>query len=134
VSEANAFSDTTTDAEYHDWMERMIDKHNRYLKQFHTLDELFSRRKFSDGVKARIRKAYPNGRVPIGEMLRGWHPHDRLSRAINMDVVGPKKLIEKYGRDAYRSIPKEAFFRHGHRKAVSMSYVMENLSNPQIPT
>jgi hypothetical protein len=63
--------------------------------------------------------------VVEGERLRGWHPHRRFGNRYDLDVIGPKKFIAKFGREAYRKIPKEVFFRDGHRKAIPYEWVLQ---------
>lgn len=96
------------------------------LAPFTPWDQIRARMKCGDAVWARIRKANPDHRgIKAGNRILGWHPHDRLSRAINLDVVGPKEFIARFGREAYRNLPRTALIRHGHRKAISATYAMD---------
>jgi hypothetical protein len=89
-------------------------------------DEVRKWLKCSDTVWQRIRRLNPDHRgLKAYTMPRGLHRHKRLSQSINMDIIGPKKFIETYGREAYRSIPPEAFYHQGHQKALTMNYVMD---------
>lgn len=87
-------------------------------------DQVRERLKCKPEVWARIRRMNPDHRgIKPYQQIRGYHPR---RKPINMDVIGPKAFIAKYGRDAYRSIPNAAFIRNGHRKFVTAEYVMDN--------
>lgn len=87
------------------------------------IDEILKRHKFSAKVADRIRRLNLQGYTP-GQAVRGWHPH-QFSRGINMEVIGPRAFIARYGRDAYRAIPRDKMVRRGHRKAITREYCME---------
>lgn len=57
------------------------------------------------------------------------HPHrsHRFSKDWTVDVVPVNVFIQQFGRDAYRALPKEAFIRNGHRKAVTREAIEDNL-------
>lgn len=75
-------------------------------------------------VWARIRKMNPDHRgIKPYSKIRGYYPrHPR----INMDVIGPREFIQKYGREAYRLLPKNAVHHDGHRKMITAHYIAEN--------
>lgn len=87
-----------------------------------SVDEFLSRRKFGDMVRARVRKMNPDG-IPPYRMIRGLNYKTSNGRRINLDAVGPQRFIKAYGRAAYRE-HRDAFVNEGHRKYVSMEYVM----------
>lgn len=90
-------------------------------------DEVRKHMRCGDAVWERIRRLNPDHRgLKAYTMLRGYHRHKRLSQSINMDIIGPKQFIEKYGREAYRSIPASEFYHRGHQKALTMQYVMDH--------
>ena len=86
--------------------------------------EYLARRKHSPNVRDRIERMNPYGHEE-GSYIRGWEPSRRINYFL-MDVMPVKRFIEKYGREAYRSLPHEAFIRRGHRKAIMHRYIAEN--------
>jgi len=76
-------------------------------------------------VAARIRKAYPSGYIEPYTYVRGWHPKQSFRKSINLDVISVSDFIKKFGREAFRSVPKSAFVKNGKRKALPHSYIVE---------
>ena len=118
-------------SEFDDWLTRAIEakKDARRRKGWMSIDELLERNGTTTtpagaAVASRIRRLNPQG-YWAGERVRGYNPHQRFSRRLDLDVIGPKAFIARFGRDAYRAIPRERLFRSGHRKAIPMSYVAE---------
>jgi hypothetical protein len=94
------------------------------MEPFIPWDRLQAKLKCKPEVWARIRRLNPDHRgVKAFRQLRGYHPNRR--QWINMDVIGPKKFIELYGREAYRLVPKSAFRRDGHRKLLTAEFVQD---------
>jgi hypothetical protein len=89
------------------------------------LAEVFEHLKCGENIRARIAKLQPLGPLE-GDELRGWHPHHTF-RDWRLDVIMPRDFITKFGRDAYRSLPRTALIRRGHRKAVRQEYVEDLL-------
>jgi hypothetical protein len=87
------------------------------------IDEYLVRRRHRPEVAARIRRLNPNGKEE-GSRPRGWHPHAR-SRRYDLDLVSVDQFIKRFGRAKYRSLPREAFYRDGHRKGIKFQYAME---------
>ena len=86
------------------------------------IDEFLSRHKrLGLSVKARLRRMNPDG-VEEGNWPRGWFPERHRRMAGSLDVFGPKEFIKRYGRAAYRAVPKSAIHRRGHRKGISFAY------------
>jgi hypothetical protein len=93
------------------------------------LSEVFAHKRFGAEVRRRVARLNPYGPLE-GEVLRGWHPHHSFTRRWDMDVIGPKAFIARFGREAYRSLPNRAFVRNGHRKAISREYVEDCVPPP----
>jgi hypothetical protein len=89
-----------------------------------SISELVRVRPCTPAVEARLRKYNPRG-VEMGAIPRGWHPHPRINRLM-MDLMPVRAFVAKFGRAAYRAIPRHILWRQGHRKAVPHLYV-ENL-------
>lgn len=87
------------------------------------IEEYLARRRHGPAVRERIRRLNAKGKIE-GEWPRGWHPH-RRSQSFMHDTMSVRRFVEKFGRAAYQEVPKRAFIRNGHRKAVSMNYVCE---------
>lgn len=68
-------------------------------------------------VWARIERLNAIG-VEEGSFLRGWHPH-RRSRHMDIPTIPAAHFIRKFGRARYDALPRRAFYRDGHRKAVT---------------
>lgn len=96
------------------------------MEKFISWDDLRTRLKCKPEVWARIRRMNPDHRgvKPFG-LLRGYHPNHR--QHINMDVIGPKQFIARFGREAYRAIPANRLVRRGHRKLITAEYCMDML-------
>lgn len=80
------------------------------------LDESSYFRRRSDAVKARIRRLNPEG-LEEGCIPRGWNPHPRINPHYTC-AMPVRDFIRRFGRDAYRALPRTAFYRQGHRKAI----------------
>lgn len=88
------------------------------------IKEYLIRKQHSRNVAERIEKMNPEGKEE-GFIPRGWHPHHRFNHFM-MCTIGPRDFIRKYGRERYRLLPKEAFVRNGHRKAIQIKWTINN--------
>jgi hypothetical protein len=80
------------------------------------LAQWLSRR--SPRVRERILARYPDG-VPEGEYLTCWgHERRRRPQHFQRNTMGPREFILRFGRDAYRALPKYKIHHTGHRKAI----------------
>lgn len=89
------------------------------------IGEYLARTKHSPAVAERIRRLYPHGKEE-GSMTRGWHPHPRsCGHRWETDAVTVCEFIAKFGRAAYRALPRTALVRDGHRKAITRRAVKD---------
>jgi hypothetical protein len=113
-----------TEAEWEIFTQLHVEKARRASRHV-PLAKVFETLHCGPEVRERITRLNPRGPLE-GETLRGWHPHHRVRQEWRFDIVGPKDFIARYGREAYRAVPKSGFLRFGHRKAVTREYIQDH--------
>lgn len=73
----------------------------------------------SDEIWARIRRLNKDRRGIIqGSIIRGYRRTPTTADYFQSDCISVQKFIKMYGREEYYKLPKSAFMRNGHRKAI----------------
>lgn len=76
-------------------------------------------------VQERIKRLNPKG-VVEGSRPYGWNPGHTIGHAAWMrDLITVRRFIALNGREVYRALPREAFMRSGHRKAIRREWVID---------
>jgi len=89
------------------------------------MEEMMINRGVGERVRERVLRLneFP---LPCGFYIRGvQHKHTTRNMSILMDGMQIKDFIEKYGREKYHQLPKEAFMRKGHRKLIRFEWMQD---------
>ena len=95
--------------------------------QIWPIQEYLVRTNHSPAVAERIERLNPNGKEE-GEWPRGYHRSASTSlAAYTKRCYSISDFIRRFGREVFRSLPRQAFVKAGGKRRVISAQVVENV-------